>query len=87
MNASVSLVHVPGGPLMLPADEVTGLLRRLASHWLHSAEAEDSGLEPETVQALVEALTEVADRIDAECIAIMPVRDEDPPTGPRKGRR
>ncbi|MFB8311675.1 DUF6213 family protein [Streptomyces sp. NPDC055961] len=73
MNASMSLVHVPGGPLLLPADEVTLLLRRLAENWRESAEAYDSGLEPETVEALVGALTEVADRIDAECIGLMPL--------------
>ncbi|WP_225802011.1 DUF6213 family protein [Streptomyces sp. NK15101] len=76
MNASMSLVHVPGGPLLLPADEVTLLLRHLASHWTASADDEDSGLEPETVEALVGALTEVADRIDAECIALMPLSEE-----------
>ncbi|MER5207769.1 DUF6213 family protein [Streptomyces sp. NPDC002825] len=72
MNASMSLVHVPGGPLLLPADEVTLLLRRLASRWLDAADDLESGLEPETVEALVESLTEVADRIDAECIALLP---------------
>ncbi|AJF68380.1 DUF6213 family protein [Streptomyces vietnamensis] len=73
MNASMSLVHVPGGPLLLPADEVTLLLRQLASRWLESADDYDSGLEPETVEALVCSLTEVADRIDAECIALLPL--------------
>ncbi|WP_369147759.1 DUF6213 family protein [Streptomyces sp. R44] len=68
----MSLVHVPGGPLLLPADEVTMLLRRLATRWLDSADDRDSGLEPETVEALVDSLTEVADRIDAECIALLP---------------
>ncbi|MER7949585.1 DUF6213 family protein [Streptomyces sp. NPDC096079] len=75
MNASMSLVHVPGGPLLLPADEVTLLLRRLATRWLEAADDGASGLEPETVQALVESLTEVADRIDTECIALMPFGD------------
>ncbi|MFH8621192.1 DUF6213 family protein [Streptomyces vietnamensis] len=75
MNASMSLVHVPGGPLLLPADEVTLLLRQLASRWLESADDYDSGLDPETVEALVDSLTEVADRIDAECIALMPLSD------------
>ncbi|MER7536991.1 DUF6213 family protein [Streptomyces sp. NPDC097704] len=79
MNASMSLVHVPGGPLLLPADEVTLLLRHLAEHWRESAEAYDSGLEPETVEALVGALTEVADRIDAECIGLMPLTREGEP--------
>ncbi|WP_426361753.1 DUF6213 family protein [Streptomyces sp. E-08] len=69
----MSLVHVPGGPLLLPADEVTHLLRRLATRWLDSAsEEEESGLERKTVEALVDSLTEVADRIDAECIALVP---------------
>ncbi|MGW5781025.1 DUF6213 family protein [Streptomyces sp. NPDC003863] len=84
MNASMSLVHVPGGPLLLPADEVTLLLRRLAENWRESAEAYDSGLEPETVEALVGALTEVADRIDAECIGLMPLTREE---GPRSEGR
>ncbi|MFC9593859.1 DUF6213 family protein [Streptomyces sp. NPDC056944] len=69
---TMSLVHVPGGPLLLPAEQVTGLLRQLATCWLDSAGAGDSGLEPETVKALADSLTEVADRIDTECIALMP---------------
>ncbi|MFF8378394.1 DUF6213 family protein [Streptomyces sp. NPDC015661] len=83
----MSLVHVPGGPLLLPADEVTLLLRRLASRWLDSADDRDSGLEPETVEALVLSLTEVADRIDAECIALLPLSDgEDSGSGAPEGK-
>jgi hypothetical protein len=88
MNTPMSLVHVPGGPLLLPADEVTDLLRRLATCWLGSAGVEDSGLEPETVEALVDSVTEVADRIDTECIALMPFRGgEDGRSGGPEGRR
>ncbi|MFE7511301.1 DUF6213 family protein [Streptomyces sp. NPDC057540] len=68
----MTLVHVPGGPLLLPADQVTDLLRRLATCWLDSVGAGGSGLEPETVEALADSLSEVADRIDTECIALMP---------------
>lgn len=78
MNASMSLVLLPDGHLVLPADEVTGLLRHLAAGWLESTGEDDLDLAPETVVALAGALTEVADRIDVECIALAPHGDEDP---------
>lgn len=78
MNASMSLVLLPDGHLVLPADEVTGLLRHLAAGWLESTGEDDLDLAPETVVALAGALTEVADRIDVECIALAPRGDEDP---------
>ncbi|MFD9614697.1 DUF6213 family protein [Streptomyces sp. NPDC059083] len=71
----MTLVHVPGGPLLLPAEQVTDLLRRLATCWLDSAGAGESDLEAETVEALADSLTEVADRIDTECIGLMPFGD------------
>lgn len=77
MNVTTSFLRLPDGHLLLPADEVTELLRRLAALWLESAEADDSGLAPDTVAALVGALIEVADNIDAECIALMPVREDE----------
>ncbi|MFJ5707420.1 DUF6213 family protein [Streptomyces sp. NPDC093105] len=82
MHVTTSFLRLPDGHLLLPAAEVTDLLRRLAALWIESAESDDSGLAPDTVAALVGALTEVADNIDAECIALMPVREgpagEDP---------
>ncbi|KYG51679.1 DUF6213 family protein [Streptomyces cinereoruber] len=74
----MSLVLLPDGHLVLPADEVTGLLRHLAAGWLESTGEDDLDLAPETVVALAGALTEVADRIDVECIALAPRGDEDP---------
>ncbi|WP_205613889.1 DUF6213 family protein [Streptomyces sp. S1] len=74
----MSLVLLPDGHLVLPADEVTGLLRHLAAGWLESTGEDDLDLAPETVVALAGALTEVADRIDVECIALAPHGDEDP---------
>jgi hypothetical protein len=78
MNASASFVLVSGGHLLVPADQVTSLLRCLAAGWLQSTDTDtgDSGLDPPTVLALAAALTEVADQIDAECIALMPLRNE-----------
>ncbi|MDX2296802.1 MULTISPECIES: DUF6213 family protein [Streptomyces] len=77
MKVTTSFLRLPDGHLLLPADEVTELLRRLAALWIESAEAEDSELAPDTVAALVGALTEVADNIDAECIALMPAREDE----------
>jgi hypothetical protein len=77
MSASASFVLLADGHLLIPADEVTSLLRSVAAGWLESTDtAGDPGLEPETVLALAGALAEIADKIDAECIALMPVRKE-----------
>ncbi|MCJ1678486.1 DUF6213 family protein [Streptomyces sp. APSN-46.1] len=77
MNASVPLISLPGGRLLIPADEVTALLRHLASGWLRSVSEGEIELDPGTTLGLAGVLMELADQIDVECIAFMPVRNED----------
>ncbi|MEU9304786.1 DUF6213 family protein [Streptomyces sp. NPDC048269] len=83
MNAPVPLVWVVGGHLLMPAEQVTSLLRRLAAGWLQSTDAGEADLDPGTVMALAGALSEVADQIDVECIAFMPVRSAQGGSPPR----
>ncbi|MFG2873580.1 DUF6213 family protein [Streptomyces sp. NPDC048337] len=82
MNASAPLAL--GDQLLIPADHLTGLLRRLAAEWLQATDAGETDLDPRTVEALARALSEVADQIDVECIAFMPLRKEGR-TGSRGG--
>lgn len=77
MNASVPLISLPGGRLLIPADEVTSLLRRLASGWLHAVYEGESECDPGTTLGLAAVLVELADQIDVECIAFMPLRSQD----------
>ncbi|MBT2407586.1 MULTISPECIES: DUF6213 family protein [unclassified Streptomyces] len=77
MNASVPLVPTTGGQLLIPADQVTALLRCLAGGWLHSVYDGEAELDPGTVLGLASVLMDVADQIDVECIASVPVRRED----------
>ncbi|MEU9234201.1 DUF6213 family protein [Streptomyces subrutilus] len=77
MNASVPLVSLPGGRLLIPADDATSLLRHLAAGWLHAVYEGEAELDPGTTLALAGVLMELADQIDVECIAFMPLRDED----------
>ncbi|MGW6390277.1 DUF6213 family protein [Streptomyces sp. NPDC055103] len=75
MNTSASFLLLSDGHLLVPADQVTTLLRRLTDQWTQSAETAGSDLDPATVLALTEALRQTADKIDAECIALMPLTD------------
>ncbi|MFH7594233.1 DUF6213 family protein [Streptomyces racemochromogenes] len=75
MNAYVPLVSVADGGLLIPADEVTALLRRLAGGWLQSVYDEETDLDPGTTLGLAGVLVELADQIDAECIGFMPLAD------------
>lgn len=77
MNASVPLISLAGGRLLIPADEVTSLLRHLAAGWLHTVYERETELDPGTTLALAGVLMEIADQIDVECIAFMPARNED----------
>ena len=81
MSALIPLVSVADGQLLIPADEVTALLRRLASGWLHSVYEGETELDPGTALGLAGVLVELADQIDVECIGYMPMRsgDEDAP--------
>ncbi|MGW0362961.1 DUF6213 family protein [Streptomyces sp. NPDC002990] len=75
MNVSVPLAPSPTGHLLVPADQVTGLLRRLAGEWLRTTDETD--LDPETVLALAGVLNVLADQLDVECIAFMPTQTEE----------
>lgn len=57
-----------GGPL-IPADQVTALLRRIAVDWMRSTETGDMAADTQTVETLAGMLDELADSIDVECIA------------------
>ncbi|MDT9686993.1 DUF6213 family protein [Streptomyces sp. P9(2023)] len=75
MVMALSLVSPDGAHLLVPADEVSQLLRHFADGWLRTADAR--GLDADTVGTLAGALSAVADQLDAECIAFMPSRDEE----------
>ncbi|MGW0390491.1 DUF6213 family protein [Streptomyces sp. NPDC003042] len=77
MNASVHLIPVAGGRLLIPADQVTSLLRRLAAGWLQSMYEGEAELDPGTTLSLARVLVELSDQIDVECIAFLPLRSED----------
>lgn len=57
-----------GGPL-IPADQVTALLRTIAVDWVRAADADDTAVDRQTVDSLAGVLDELADSIDVECIA------------------
>ncbi|MDD9380404.1 DUF6213 family protein [Streptomyces sp. ZAF1911] len=73
----VALISTTGGRLLIPADQVTRLLRHLAARWLHSVYESEAELDTPTTLGLVDVLADLADQIDAECIAFLPVRSED----------
>ncbi|MEU8518063.1 DUF6213 family protein [Streptomyces sp. NBC_01216] len=88
MNATAPFVLVSDGHLLFPADEVTGLLRHIAADWREAVGTPDSGLDPETTLVLAGTLAQLADKVDAECIGLMPAGDEqagrsDEPGSPR----
>ncbi|MER7754219.1 DUF6213 family protein [Kitasatospora sp. NPDC097643] len=66
--SQVSMIWGVGDSLVVPADQVTALLRHLGGQWQRWAESEDSDLDPVTTARLVGALRELADQIDVECI-------------------
>jgi len=58
------------GTLYIPAQQVTGLLRRLAAQWQDwGHDTEQPVLDQATLQLLTAALRDAADQIDVECIA------------------
>ncbi|MER5812568.1 DUF6213 family protein [Streptomyces sp. NPDC002033] len=58
------------GPL-IPAAQVTALLRTIAVDWVRAAEdAPDPGVDRQTVDNLAGVLDELADSIEVECIAL-----------------
>ncbi|WP_435813554.1 hypothetical protein OG756_06650 [Streptomyces sp. NBC_01310] len=69
ISVSISLIPTADGQMLIPATEVTSLLRCLAADWLGSP---PSGEEPDIPAAVDEAagaMNQLADQIDAECIA------------------
>ncbi|GAA4883764.1 DUF6213 family protein [Kitasatospora terrestris] len=55
--------------LVVPAVQLTGLMRALADEWERWTEDADAGLDPGTVLALAGVLRQLSDQIDVECIA------------------
>ncbi|GHG10497.1 DUF6213 family protein [Streptomyces filamentosus] len=79
MTVSPGFLLLANGRLLVPADEMTGLLRHVAAVWLQATDRGEADHDPATVLALATSLMEVADLIDAECIALLP-----PGEGPSK---
>lgn len=73
---TLPIVRGDDGALYVPADHVSALLRRVADQW-STSEAEDG--ESVAARAVAEALQDLADQIDVECIAHR--------TTPREGDR
>ncbi|MET8508715.1 DUF6213 family protein [Streptomyces sp. NPDC004787] len=75
MTSTPSYILLAGGHLLVRADQMTGLLRHVAAVWLQATDRGEADYDPETVLALATGLMEVADQIDAECIALLPAKD------------
>ncbi|MFI8824764.1 DUF6213 family protein [Streptomyces sp. NPDC053431] len=73
-----AFIILAGGHLLVRADQMTGMLRHVAAVWLQATDTGAADYDPATVLTLATQLMEVADEIDAECIALMPPHDEDP---------
>ncbi|WP_282206821.1 DUF6213 family protein [Kitasatospora fiedleri] len=57
------------GEMVIPAAEVSGLLRTSARQWLTWEREDQAELDPQTVALLGGALADLADQIDVACIA------------------
>ncbi|MFF1343104.1 DUF6213 family protein [Streptomyces sp. NPDC058290] len=70
---ALPLIPTEEGGLLIPAEQVTALLRGVAADWATAVERDspeaDVDADTQTVLAMTEALTHLADQIDAECIA------------------
>ncbi|MFF5970351.1 DUF6213 family protein [Streptomyces sp. NPDC012769] len=77
MNAPTSFIVLADGHLLVPADQMTGLLRRVAAGWLQATDQGYEDHDPATVLSLATGLMEIADQIDAECIGLMPLSEAD----------
>ncbi|MFD3542214.1 DUF6213 family protein [Streptomyces sp. NPDC058662] len=73
----IPLIPTEEGGLLIPAEQVTGLLRSVAADWASAADGDAPDADPRTVLAMTEALTQLADQIDAECIACASRPDEE----------
>ncbi|MFJ6793515.1 DUF6213 family protein [Streptomyces sp. NPDC091268] len=78
IQISIPLVPAADGVLLIPADHVTDLLRRLASDWLRSEAAGELRGDEQTVADLAGVLTELADQIDVECIGFASAPEPEP---------
>ncbi|GAA3387455.1 DUF6213 family protein [Streptomyces roseoviridis] len=77
MNAPTSFIVLADGHLLVPADQMTGLLRRVAAGWLQATDQGYEDHDPATVLSLATGLMEIADQIDAECIGLMPLSEDE----------
>ncbi|MFF5445557.1 DUF6213 family protein [Streptomyces sp. NPDC012888] len=68
IQVSIPLIPSGDGGLLIPADHVTTLLRRVAEDWQGSSDSGELTGDPQTVADLAGVLTELADQIDVECI-------------------
>nr|WSX53645.1 DUF6213 family protein [Streptomyces sp. NBC_00974] len=68
IQVSIPLVPADDGALLIPADHVTDLLRRLAADWVEATDSGDMRADERTVQDLARVMSELADQIDVECI-------------------
>lgn len=68
IQMSIPLIPADDGVLLVPADDVTGLLRSLAADWLESEHSGEMRGDEQTVLDLASVLTGLADQIDVECI-------------------
>ncbi|WP_406179152.1 DUF6213 family protein [Streptomyces sp. NBC_01006] len=69
INVTIPLIPGDDGVPLIPADQVTALLRTIAVDWMQSADAGEPGVDRQTVDSLAGVLDELADSIDVECIA------------------
>ncbi|MFD6112368.1 DUF6213 family protein [Streptomyces yangpuensis] len=77
IHVSIPLIPAVDGAMLIPADHVTTLLRRLAADWERSAESGELRGDLRTARDLSGVLTELADQIDVECIGFASALDED----------
>ncbi|MFE5582326.1 DUF6213 family protein [Kitasatospora sp. NPDC056531] len=78
VQVSVPVVFPRSGGVLIPAAEVTTMLRKVAAGWVDLANGRDgeTDYDPETLLALAGALGRLADQIDVECIAFSSRRRE-----------
>ncbi|MET9614885.1 DUF6213 family protein [Kitasatospora indigofera] len=74
---NVPLIRGMGEGLVIPAEQVTALLRGLADQSRHWTDVTESELDTPTVTAVASVLRNIADQIDVECIDF--VSTEPPP--------
>ncbi|GAA2746619.1 MULTISPECIES: hypothetical protein [Kitasatospora] len=70
IQVSVTVITTPDDRLLIPAEQVTDLLRQLASELSQGPEADLSDLDPETARVFEHLLVDLADQVDTECIAL-----------------